>query len=396
MARGRTAHDETENNSDRSNSGLLLPRRSYLALAGITAGALSGVSTAAATDPDSTYERVVDVTDAGADPSGAKPIDDVLDAHVDDDTLVRFPEGEYRITGQTFDELHNVAFVGQDATLVPDDGSTELLTFTSAHDLVVDGLSADVTASDARATLSVNVTGGRNVVRGYTVTGRQDDAAPVEVSVGSGARLDVVGVELTDGGAAAGIAVGSTESADGDGTLVVEDCTVEAWTDGLAVSGHSGPLRVRGGQFADNSRAQVRVRGDDVDDARRALSVVAGEGDLVNYTFSVDGQIGHAGDEYVTDNIYGKTVEGAVSGSVDSYAFTGAVTDFRCDGDATVRVGDVGGDVADVGGRRAGSPAADEPSTSAIEGTSDGVDSFYFDGEVTELRLDGTGVIALR
>lgn len=76
--------------SDHSHS-----RRTYLKTTGAALTGLAFASTASA--DSSQYDTVVDIVDAGADPSGDEPIDDVLAKYNKDDTRIEFPTGRYKL-----------------------------------------------------------------------------------------------------------------------------------------------------------------------------------------------------------------------------------------------------------------------------------------------------------
>ncbi len=102
----------------------LTGRRSYLkgCLAGIGT-ALSVTGVAAASAQEEQYNTVVDMVDAGADPEGNESVSSVIQEHIDDNTLLKFPEGEYYMDQQVrFTSFENVGIVseaGAKATLVP-------------------------------------------------------------------------------------------------------------------------------------------------------------------------------------------------------------------------------------------------------------------------------------
>ncbi|WP_241768302.1 hypothetical protein [Haloferax sp. ATB1] len=98
-----TQSDDTDANDSR---GPKLTRRSYLlgAVGTLAVGSYLSrpinsveANTMSVDVPRAYLDRfsnVVNVVDAGADPKGVEPIDDVLSRHVADDTLLVFPEGD--------------------------------------------------------------------------------------------------------------------------------------------------------------------------------------------------------------------------------------------------------------------------------------------------------------
>ncbi|MDL5363944.1 hypothetical protein QRT08_18420, partial [Halalkalicoccus sp. NIPERK01] len=95
----------------------------------------------------------VNVVEAGADNDGDSSITSTLRQVAEDDTLVKFPAGEYLLDGQVrIAGLSKFAMVGDDATITiaPTDGySFKLGTYTSPiDDLHVEGFTADISGDD--------------------------------------------------------------------------------------------------------------------------------------------------------------------------------------------------------------------------------------------------------
>ena len=126
--------------TDRSTS--TPTRRTFLrATAGVTA-VTAGLGVVGSVGASEEYGTVVDIVeDFGADPTGAEPIDGILEEAVQNDTKVIFPEGEYYLetgglhrngagTAASFtpeetpeEYVFDVALVGEgDVTLRPADG----------------------------------------------------------------------------------------------------------------------------------------------------------------------------------------------------------------------------------------------------------------------------------
>ncbi|KMT45758.1 hypothetical protein EL22_28065 [Halostagnicola sp. A56] len=98
-------------------------RRSFLrasAIAGIASlGALTAASGSASAFHEG-YDDVVNVVDAGADPTGSESITPVLEDIRADNTAFEFPEGEYYMDEQfRFTNYENIGFFGHDATIIP-------------------------------------------------------------------------------------------------------------------------------------------------------------------------------------------------------------------------------------------------------------------------------------
>ncbi|WP_143423328.1 putative sodium/potassium/calcium exchanger [Halegenticoccus soli] len=211
-------------------------------------------------------------------------------------------------------------------------------------------------------------------------------------------------------------------------------------------------------QFTEGS-ATVAINGEEVDpsalgaddegrgsDAEGAhVLSIRGDRGLASYELTVDGKLEPSDAEGATfdseDNIKGSTAEGAVNGGVDSYAFSGQVTDFRfTSGAATVLLDGEEVDPSTLGADdegRGAAPDDERPHVVVIDGTDGngesryefsvsgsiekstvdgatvdeddaisgsavsgsvfgGKDAYRFSGEITQFRLDGSATINLQ
>lgn len=207
------------------------------------------------------FESVVDVSDAGADTSGDTPINPILEENVGDDTLLYFPPGEYRLAEWSLTGYRNLGIVGDDAILHPPEEEQDYwLTWGNLEDLLFEGFTIDSRPQGVAPVNHLAVTGGSNVVRNVTVRGyREVPRSAFEVAAESPeTELLLDQIRLPDGGVGGSGIYTFPKSV---GTLVVRDCHVAHWGEGLYASPHSGPLTVTGGYYANNGIAQVRVGG---------------------------------------------------------------------------------------------------------------------------------------
>ena len=156
--------NESESNRPRSQRGSrrnggVPNRRAFLRAAGATAAAFGGFALgnpAVATDE---YDAVVDiVADYGADDTGTEPINDALDAAVDDNTKVIFPDGEYWIDGAGYHnwDVSNLALVGEgNASLRPTADSNPVLLVLHGDRIRVENFTIDQTATDTSTGINV-------------------------------------------------------------------------------------------------------------------------------------------------------------------------------------------------------------------------------------------------
>jgi hypothetical protein len=213
------------------------------------------------------FDRVVDVTQSGADRSGGESIVPLVKEELRDDTLLYFPEGEYLIDDRIHRlEFSNIALVGRDATFVPEPGLDAVMfdlgRANRASDILLDGLTFDFTASDT-GPRPINVqAGGRVVVRDVSVRGTQD--------TGDGMmRFDVTHPEGIGVVERLRLPDGSTRDVDSAGCLVGDnhrgqiqffDCHIEGFSNnGLYAEPERGSVQVHGGYFANCRIASLRV-----------------------------------------------------------------------------------------------------------------------------------------
>ncbi|WP_135855418.1 hypothetical protein [Halorussus salinus] len=282
--------DDTPNQSSRrrflTTAAATLTATATGATAATTATATATVASSGSGATRSDYDTVIDVTEAGADPTGEESINPVLNRLCNDgatDALLRFPPGTYAM-----DEMFrlvsydDVGFVGDDATIVPTDdfdyGAPWLFRLgvlaDPGRDLLFEGFTFDFTAPDTglRA-IEAQVTDGL-LVRDVDVVGYHDRGTlgPALFNVlDSDGWGSVERFRAPDGGAysenAVGdIAVGPTGvlvSPYQRGTLRLRDLEIGPFPDnGLYADVPEGRVLVEGGRYRNSNVASVRVAGD--------------------------------------------------------------------------------------------------------------------------------------
>ncbi|WP_458187832.1 twin-arginine translocation signal domain-containing protein [Haladaptatus sp. NG-WS-4] len=144
--------------SPNTNTSGTTSRRNFLK--GVSAAGLCAAGTGEMTGKASArpplldnFETVIDmVEDAGADPTGNEPITPLLREYADDDTVLVFPPGRYRMNEQfRFTGFNNFGIYGKwDVTIVPDnyydfdDGGD----YAPGKDLLFKNIFVDQTAKD--------------------------------------------------------------------------------------------------------------------------------------------------------------------------------------------------------------------------------------------------------
>ena len=268
-------------------------------LVGTTAAAASmgGVATATTQPHDGAtlhgmqFGTVVNMVDAGADPTGKQPIDHILEANAKDNTLLYFPEGRYRLnqfrnykgSNSHFDDslyygLKNFGLLGAGSgksVLVPRDGQGsnaygsgyfDKVWFELRHgkNYLVKGFTLDYTAKKTGGRFQL-LAEGDYLVDDVRVKGVNDVRfGPLLFSVLTrGGRGVVRNVRLPDGGSPIEYGpVGIFVSRGHQGTLTFRNCVVKGFpNNGLYASNPSDPAAVRviGGHYANNNISQVRL-----------------------------------------------------------------------------------------------------------------------------------------
>lgn len=237
------------------------------------------------TTNDHSYENRVDLAEAGADRTGSEPIDEVLREHIEDDTKLVFPEGEYLLEGDSngsmrITDAENVAFVGEDgATLkAPPNVNGSWFLVDQSRNVAFENIDVDVTANNAAPTLQFSVSTGLSV-RDVEVIGRgtRDGSRPgtsgnvpvgnafmpsVRSSNGHGVIENVVAKTggrigtYNQGKGRVGVFVGREHR----GTLRIVNSRLEEFpNNGIYGSRTTGVVQVVGGKYENNDISQVRI-----------------------------------------------------------------------------------------------------------------------------------------
>ena len=235
-----------------------MDRRTYLKSAGAALGSCV-LATRGATATN--YERTVDIVEAGADPTGSRPIDDVFHDVARDGTLVEFPDGEYLVDHMSLYSLTNFGMRATgDATLVPGPNYDDDTWIGGAEtrNLLIEGFTLDTTGAGVSPCVTISSYGGL-VVRDVHKRGPQNDGSTAFSFrvVDAGGEGLVENLRVPDGctsGDAVGVYVNTT------GPLTLRDCHIEGFgNNGLYASGSDGPVQVEGGLFRDNDVTSIRL-----------------------------------------------------------------------------------------------------------------------------------------
>lgn len=284
-----TSHtDGTESTAQTTKSNQ--SRRSFLhgtAIAGIASlGVLTAASGSASAFHEG-YENVVNVVDAGADPTGSESITPVLERLRADNTAFEFPEGEYYMDEQfRFTDYDNIGFFGHDATIIPAnyydfDGPQfrlfRLGTYLNpGKRLRFEGFDIDQTAPETGIrVIGTNVT-DRFEVRDITIHGQHDSGtwgpALFGISDPNGEGI-IERLRVPDGGLHGDQTPHAEHTWKGpigieanmnQGHLEFKDCELDGFpSNGLYASGKNGTVVVNGGVYRNNGTANIRLGGND-------------------------------------------------------------------------------------------------------------------------------------
>ncbi|WP_458209975.1 hypothetical protein [Haladaptatus sp. NG-SE-30] len=289
-AREIAEHDETHAN-EKTTRRTFLKGVSAAGLCAAGARGMTGTARAGWSPPVlDDYGTVIDmVEDAGADPNGNEPIGPQLREYADDDTLLVFPPGRYRMKRQfRFTGFKNFGIYGKwNVTIVPDnyydfddggDWNYRLfrlgISYAPGKDLLFKNIHVDQTANDTGIrVLEAAVSDGLEV-RNVTVQGRHDSGTwgPLRVVItdpdGSGI---VKGFRAPDGGDWTGSTPGDRLwrgptgiicNGHNKGKMTFKNCKLGFFPDnGLYAANGSGQIVVDGGVYKNSQTASVRIGG---------------------------------------------------------------------------------------------------------------------------------------
>lgn len=224
----------------------LTTRRALMKSAGVTAlalGAGSALGTAGATSVSGTTQ--VDLGEEGL--TNGDSIDAYLQTHFDSDTVVHIPAGEYTYTGVGLSGSYsNAGLLGSSAGVVL----------------------RRPTDSDTPVRPTMTATDGSVRVENVTIEGIHGQAqSRWRVAAESGARMELLNVNMPDGGVEDSQATGIYAGTDHAGTLWVNHCHFSNFGNvALDVSdpykGENGTVVVEDSDFVDTGAAAVELGAD--------------------------------------------------------------------------------------------------------------------------------------
>jgi hypothetical protein len=244
---------------------------------------MTGAAAASQDQLESEYGTVVDMVDAGADPNGNESVTSVIQDNIGDDTLLKFPDGEYYMDDQVrLTGFNKVGVIGDGATLVPADfhsfGSSRARLFrlgtsdSPGGTVHFGGFHVDQTASNTGIrVISAEVT-DELYVKDVFIDGVHDSGTwgPGKFNIVDSNGVGVVdnfrasdGAEHVDDTPNDGRWRGATGiilNENHQGEITFTNCVLGGFPDnGLYASSQNGEIHVENGWFENSGTASVRL-----------------------------------------------------------------------------------------------------------------------------------------
>ena len=270
--------DGVRNDSDSTEKRFAPSRRSYLKAAGAAAVSvplLSGEGAAATERHGISFDNVVDMVEAGADPNGNEACDGALQSAAGSNTLLKFPSGTYKFTGtNSLNDYSNFGILGEgDVTfVVPDDFDDKILSINYGTGALVENITVD--QSNATPCVQVAPNDGLEVhglemrgegissaTSGHGAGGGEAENAFNPMVRSSGGEGMVENITLhNEGRMGAYSRVGVWIGQENKGTITLRNCNVEGFSgNGVYASRTPGVVKVEGGLYKNNDLSQVRI-----------------------------------------------------------------------------------------------------------------------------------------
>lgn len=225
---------------------------------------------------ESEYGNVVNVVEAGADPTGSTSILSTLRNVADDDTLLKFPPGTYRMDGQlrivSYERFGMVGMGDVTIDVAPTDGYVfKLGTYRRpTGDLHVENFSADISASNTGGRVFECQASESLYAADITINGEHDTPSkgPLLAGLQSSSGEGIVqNYSAPDGGADVSGGRGGTGllvSHYNQGTVTISNVEIGPFPDnGIYCSNTNGTVHVEDSYIENANVAGVRLAGDD-------------------------------------------------------------------------------------------------------------------------------------
>lgn len=222
------------------------------------------------------YETVVDAIEAGADPSGQQPINGFLEEHANDDTLLSFRGGRYKLERASFSNLSNFAIAtayGERPTFVSTNGECPdmgrpYLEFAEISNMLLDGVDFDFRGEGSGGEIRITASDTMTIRDVQAIGNCSDQIAMTRFEMldegGTGVVENLRTHNHKDNSSLVGIYVGEPHA----GELTFRNCQVRGFSgNGLYASapgleeGSGGSIHVEGGHYDNNNISNVRLGG---------------------------------------------------------------------------------------------------------------------------------------
>lgn len=219
------------------------------------------------------FETIVDAVAVGADSTGEQPVNFLFERYANDDTLIAFEPGTYKIDYFSLSDLAGFGIVGtgdEPATFVPTAGNCRgghpWVALDGISDLHLENLTFDFRTVSSGGPIHLFLD-GESVIRDVTCLGScSNQISMVRVQVtdeqGSARFENFEARNSDDNQSLTGVYVGENHAGD----LLFEDCLLDHFSDnGLYASspggegGGDGAVRVVGGEYRNNNISGVRL-----------------------------------------------------------------------------------------------------------------------------------------
>lgn len=220
------------------------------------------------------YDTVVNMGDVGADQTGSQDVSGLIEQHADNNTLLEFPDGVYRVDGLSLSGLNDFGMIAEEGAtpaLRPGNvSSRNWISITSSRDIAMHGIHYDWSGRAGRTYMSLS---GDLSIDNLNVEGRirrhDGNGMFMRVDMDSGARADItnskwVGPKPGDGDNAVGFYCGRNHAGETHFTNVhLENFSNNAIyaSDPGRSSGSGGTVHVENSTFKNNNVAGVRMGG---------------------------------------------------------------------------------------------------------------------------------------
>ena len=260
---------------------------------------------------DEGFANVVNVVDAGGDPTGNQSVTPVLRNVAADNTLIKFPQGRYKMDGGLrFTGFDKFGMVGTDATIAPttDDEFSGYYCFKLGVEgdegglLLFQGFDYDLTPNNTGEKAIETYVTDSLWASDITINGRHDTPSEsggtfavtdpsgygfVERFVFPNGTSAVFNSEGNQKGGRSGITVPYASL----GTMCFRDCVINRCHDnGMYTKGGGGKIVVRGGTYTNSCVSNIRIAGRDSEIRNARVSVYKNPSGFYNQTgIRVDG-----------------------------------------------------------------------------------------------------------